>query len=58
MSDDLTRRVGYRLADDTWIVVPILPLLHSQIEIPGHVIKPDGTVVYIEDVPADAKTRS
>jgi hypothetical protein len=48
-------RVGYKLANGKWVVIPLLPLLHAKISIPGNVTRPDGKVIYVEVVPDDAE---
>lgn len=45
----MTRPVGYRLADGTWITIPRAPIEQAGLAIPGWVTKPDGTRVWVEE---------
>lgn len=49
------KRVGYKLANGKWVVIPMLPLSHAKISVPGNVTRPDGKVVYVDFVPDDAE---
>lgn len=49
--DETQKRVGYKLANGAWVVIPMLPLIHAKITVPGNVTRPDGTVVYVDFIP-------
>jgi hypothetical protein len=53
--EETPKRVGYKLANGKWVVVPALPIIHAKLPIPGNVTRPDGKVVYVEVVPDDAE---
>jgi hypothetical protein len=50
-----TARVSYALPDGTRIVIPRLPIDRAGLPVPGPVTRPDGRVVWVEDVGEERK---